>query len=130
MIHVAKEDVLRGLKKFKRLAKQDLLASDLTSNPSFWSKQAESRRSQYDQLMELITEQGVEMAYRIASKEYATLPLDSLSSTSNPEMTGKQQAYEMFFTILGVGKETLGNQYEQAHSCQQDPDGFALNASL
>ena len=41
MIVVAKEDVLKGLKKFKRLAKQDLLVSQFTADPDFWIRQAE-----------------------------------------------------------------------------------------
>ena len=69
MIQVAKDDVLRGLKKFKRLAKQDLLASGVTSNPDFWRVQAESRRQKYSDLMELVEAKGGDLAFETAAAE-------------------------------------------------------------
>lgn len=107
MIQVAKEDVLRGLKKFKRLAKQDLLASDLMSDPEFWRVQAESRRRKYSELMESVKEKGVDMAYEIASQEYASLPLSDPAKADTPEVKGTQQALEMFFTLLGLGEKAM-----------------------
>ena len=128
MFEVAKDDVLRGLKKFKRLAKQDLLASSLTSNPRFWSSQAEARRTMYDELMTAVEEKGVELAYRQAAKTYATLPLHNLSSVQepDPQITGKQQALEMFFTILGVNKE---GQYQKCSPTEVASNGMMLNAT-
>lgn len=116
MILVAKEDVLRGLKKFKRLAKQDLLASSLTSNPDFWSVQAEKRRSTYSWLMDLVEEHGVDHAYHCAIKQYAGLPI-LFGNPSLPEATGSKQALEMFFTIIGIAPslyEKIPNSYKQA----------------
>ena len=54
MIHLAREDVLRGLERFRSIAKQDFLASNLTDNPEFWATQAAARREQYDKLIELV----------------------------------------------------------------------------
>lgn len=102
MIRIAKDDVLRGLKSFKRLAKQDLLASALTSNPQFWSMQAEARRKQYGDLMEIVENDGVDVAYRQALQRYASLPRIASGETGDPEVLGRQQALEMFFTMLGV----------------------------
>lgn len=58
MFNVTPADALRALKKFKRLAKQDLLASEFTSEPEFWRGQAEARRATYDTLMGLVEEEG------------------------------------------------------------------------
>ncbi|HHT37369.1 MAG: hypothetical protein ACE3NC_08640 [Candidatus Wallacebacter cryptica] len=102
MIVVAKEDVLKGLKKFKRLAKQDLLVSNFTADPDFWVKQAEGRRNEYGNLMELVNEQGVDHAYRYAVKKYAGLPFTFADKDQEAEVIGTSQALEMFFTILGV----------------------------
>lgn len=99
MFTVDGEDILRGLKKFKRLAKQDLLASALTSDPEFWNEQAQARREMYDKLMLLVQEQGVDEAYRMARQEEASLPLDA---SQDAKVLGKHQALQMFFTILGV----------------------------
>ena len=104
MIRISNEDVLRGLKRFKRLAKQDLLASNLTSNPQFWRTQAEARRTQYTELMEIVEKDGVEMAYRHAVGRYASLPRLASGEPTQPEPTlaGQRLALEMFFTMLGV----------------------------
>src|SRR5690606_4956302 len=75
MIFLPQAEVLQALKKCKRLAKQDLLASAHTSNPDFWRSQAEARRATYDRLMGLVESEGVEAAYRMAVDEHAALPL-------------------------------------------------------
>ena len=107
MIQVAKDDVLRGLKKFKRLAKQDLLASSLTSNPDFWKVQAESRREKYSQLMELVEAKGVGLALYNAAALYAKIPLFGTHDSVDPQVRGTEQALEMFFTLLGMTSEQM-----------------------
>lgn len=107
MILVAKEDVLRGLKKFKRLAKQDILASSLTSNPEFWSTQAEARRRKYQELMDAVERDGVERTYQEQLDEYTRLPFLDPDDDSQPELRGTEQALEMFFTLLGVERKSL-----------------------
>ncbi len=107
MILVAKEDVLRGLKKFKRLAKQDILASGLTSNPEFWSTQAEARRRKYQELMDAVERDGVEKTYQENLEQYARLPFLDPDDNSQPELKGTEQALEMFFTLLGVERKPL-----------------------
>jgi hypothetical protein len=107
MIRVAKDDVLKGLKKFRRLAKQDLLASSLTSNPDFWRVQAEARRTKYGVLMELVDEKGVDLAYELAVAEYAKLPLLDSAEAIAPEAKGLEQALEMFFTLLGISSAEM-----------------------
>lgn len=118
---IAKDDVLRGLKRCKRLAKQDLLASALTPNPHFWGTQAEARRTQYTELMEIVDSDGVETAYQQAMRRYASLPRFTPSGATgvDPEQSGQKQALEMFFTILGVSQdssvEPAGHLGELAH---------------
>ena len=107
MIQVAKDDVLKGLKKFKRLAKQDLLASSLTSNPDFGKVQAESRRQKYTELMELVEARGVDLAFKTAAAEYAKLPLFGTQDNADPQLRGTEQALEMFFTLLGMTSEQM-----------------------
>lgn len=101
MIQVTAKDALRALKKFKRLAKQDLLASQLTPDPDFWRLQAEARRTTYDVLMQLVKNEGVEAAHRYAVDELATLPLFG-SGEHTASIKGKQQALQMLFSMLGV----------------------------
>lgn len=103
---VDKVDVLRGLKKFRRLAKQDLLASPYTSEPDFWRKQAEARRETYQKLTEYVELQGVVAAYQLSLDEYVALPL--LCETSpDPRLLGLERAYEMFMAIVGVDPKEM-----------------------
>lgn len=104
MIVIAKNDVLTGLKRCKRLAKQDILASQHTAEPDFWVKQAEGRRAVYTELMQLVEELGVDDAYRYAVKKYADLPFFVDNNVENAEQSGMNQAFEVFFLILGVQK--------------------------
>ncbi len=121
MIVVAKEDVLTGLKKFKRLAKQDLLVSKFTDDPEFWVKQAEARRNAYTNLMDLVYDHGVDHAYQYAIKKYVDLPFVFANKESEAHTIGTSQAFEMFFTILGVqppAKKEIhhsGNFYSHNH---------------
>ncbi|BAS27598.1 hypothetical protein [Limnochorda pilosa] len=103
----SREDVLTGLKRFKRLAKQDILASSLTSRPDFWHRQAEVRREEYTALMAWVEHEGVEAAYRRAAERYEALPLRSSSEEPSPEVGGRQQALEMFFHLLGLDQEQM-----------------------
>ncbi|MBE3574609.1 MAG: hypothetical protein IMW99_04005 [Firmicutes bacterium] len=104
---VAKDDVLGGLKKFKRLAKQDLLASTLTSDPEFWRAMAEARRRKYAELMDLIERNGVEWTRDQSLQDYARLPLLEPDDHSHPDIRGEEQALEMFFSLLGTDRKTL-----------------------
>lgn len=103
---IAQEDVLRALKKFKRLAKQDFLASSLMSNPQFWSEQAEARRAVYDKLMKWVENDGVESAYQKAQEWYVTLPQIRMDEPNAP-LHGQEQALEMFFIVLGIGASQI-----------------------
>lgn len=103
MIAVAKDDVLRGLKKFKRLAKQDILASPRTSEPEFWREQAEARREMYTKLMSWVEYEGVDAACRMALDELAALPLLH-SSRIDPARSGKEQALGLFLQLVGVDR--------------------------
>ncbi|HHW15264.1 MAG TPA: hypothetical protein GXX28_10080 [Firmicutes bacterium] len=97
MILVDQDDVLRGLKRCKRLAKQAILASGRTADPSFWTTQAEARRTTYDDLMARIQREGIEPTYQAARSRY-----EQLTASLTPHETGERQALEMFFTILGL----------------------------
>ncbi|HHU51397.1 MAG TPA: hypothetical protein GXZ36_06220 [Firmicutes bacterium] len=102
MVQVNSEDLIKALKRFKGLAKQDLLSSELTPDPAFWRTHAEARRTEYKRLIEIIKDSGVENACVYAFHTYESLP--TIDETMNlPEYKGREQALELFFQILGVG---------------------------
>lgn len=105
MFSVGQSDVINALKKFRRLAKQDFLASTQTSDPVFWRLQAEARRDQYEELMESVRVDGVESAYRRSTSQYTALPL-SRGENQDPDILGREQAFEMFFQALGVDEKS------------------------
>ena len=59
MVSVGQDDVLRGLKKFRRLAKQDLLASEHTNGAGLiGGSKPTSRRETYARLVESVLKEG------------------------------------------------------------------------
>jgi hypothetical protein len=98
-----REDLLKGLERFRSIAKQDILASAHTSNPEFWAKQAEARRSQYDQLVESIEKSGIDDTVELARKLYSQLPnLTDVPEFESPDIRGYKSALEAFFTAVGI----------------------------
>ncbi|MEW6046375.1 MAG: hypothetical protein AB1609_07825 [Bacillota bacterium] len=104
MFQVSPEDVLRGLKRFKRLAKQDILAASKTPNPRFWNLHAEARRKVYDALMQAIEQAGLESAYELARRQFAEL---ARPTRDDPEQHGQEQALTLFFQMLGMTDEQI-----------------------
>lgn len=108
MIHLAREDVLRGLERFRSIAKQDFLASNLTDNPEFWAAQATARREQYDKLIEIVRTSGVPAAVEQAVEWYSEIPsLHEAPEFSEAELRGSKQALEVFFKAVGIDRKTV-----------------------
>lgn len=112
MCQVVGEDLVRALKRFKSLAKQDLLASELTNNPHFWRTHAEARRNEYSRLLKLIEGSGVEQACVYALKRYQESGL-SAGADPSPEQAGSRQALELFFRVIGVTPGSLGKWLQE-----------------
>ena len=106
MIEVSREDLVRALKRFKGLAKQDLLASELTADPAYWRTHAESRRTEYKKLIDLVETSGIEKACVYAFKTYQDLNTGE-NEEDFGEYKGREQAIELFFHIFGIDPEKL-----------------------
>ena len=111
MFQVAPEDVLRGLKRFKRLAKQDILASSKTPNPQYWIRHAEARRRVYDLLMDTIEREGLDAAYQVARQQLAEL---SHAPKDDPEFVGQKQALVLFFGMLCMTEQQVAELQQEA----------------
>lgn len=108
MNQLEREDLLNGLERFPSIAKQDILASAHTSNPEFWSKQAEARRKQYDELVESIEKVGVDETVELALGWYSKIPaLHEEPEFGEPELRGYKQALEAFFKAVGIDKSRV-----------------------
>lgn len=109
MVQLNAEDIIRGLKRLKSLAKQDILISSRAPDPELWLKTATARKEKYEALITLVEEHGVQRAYQIALDDYASLvalvPPDSDGSLTCAK--GEEQALEIFFKTLGLNGDTL-----------------------
>lgn len=114
MIELTRDDALKGLKRFSRLAEHAAHISQYTADPEYWLVQANARRSVYLWLSQIVQTQGVDQAYLVAQERYADLPLQCF----DPQTSGQRDALELFFVILGMnqleleGKPPLNAQIE------------------
>jgi len=92
--------ILEGLKRYRRIAKQDLLRAE---QAPFWAKHAEARREVYGELMELAERGDVKLVIDRSLELYSQLPFVSNSGPEeHPEIKGKEDALENFFIMIGI----------------------------
>ncbi|NLS45724.1 MAG: hypothetical protein GX969_08330 [Firmicutes bacterium] len=110
MIQLNAEDVIRGLKRLKSLAKQDILISSRAPDPEFWLKTATARKEKYEALIALVEKYGVQGAYQAALDDYTSLNSSMPETNRNlPCMRGQEQALEIFFRTLGLNGDDILN---------------------
>lgn len=114
MVQLNAEDIIRGLKRLKSLAKQDILISSRAPDPELWLKTATARKEKYEALITLVEEHGVQRAYQIALDDYASLSGSAPDNDGNrPYVKGEEQALEIFFRTLGQNGDAL--QYARSN---------------
>ncbi|HEX3044656.1 MAG TPA: hypothetical protein VHY08_07860 [Bacillota bacterium] len=108
MVQVRQDDLLRALKSFKGLAKQDLLAGNHTPETEYRKTHAEARRETYAKLISLVEESGIEEACVFAFREYINSTGDnSKKDGDDPVNDGHLQALQLFFKVIGVTGDKL-----------------------
>jgi hypothetical protein len=103
MVHVERDEILRALKGFKGIAKQELLLSEHTPEIDFRKTHAEARREIYTKLIDLVECSGITEACVFALDEYHRLP--STIDGTDPSLSGHLQALELFFKTIGVSPD-------------------------
>jgi len=112
MIQVGRDDLLRALKGFKGLAKQDLLIrGELTQENLSKKTHAEARRETYLQLIERLETSSTEAACVFAFDEYHKF--SNQNDNFDPAIKGHQQALEMFFKLIGIEPEQLRSSIQE-----------------
>ncbi|HBG08734.1 MAG: hypothetical protein ACOX46_05415 [Limnochordia bacterium] len=96
MIALAQADVLRALKRYRCLAKQDLVFCQYQDDPDFWRSYALARYNIYQWLERMVLTCGVNQTYLLAVERYAGLPLFISSSRDK----GVKEALEVFFLFI------------------------------
>ena len=97
------EQLLQGLKHYRRIARQDMLRSGETPYPDAFLKHAEARREIYVSLADYAGQHAPEDVVTHALELYQALPFVTGSAEpEHPEIKGHENALENFFLLVGL----------------------------
>jgi hypothetical protein len=97
------DEIVRGLKHYRRIAKQDLLRADEAEHPQAFRRHAEARREVYAELAELAAEATPEEVARTALELYKDLPfVTGTPADEHVDVKGRENALENFFLMIGL----------------------------
>ncbi len=100
---LSSDEIIRGLKHYRRIAKQDLLRSAETENPETFRRHAEARRTVYARLTEIAQTQSPSEVVREALRRYQELPfVTGTDDGTFTEIKGEENALENFFLMIGL----------------------------
>lgn len=97
------DEILRGLKHYRRIAKQDLLRADQAEHPDAFRRHAEARREVYAQLAEVANDGTPEEVALAALELYKSLPfVTGTAANDHIDVKGRENALENFFLMIGL----------------------------
>lgn len=100
---LSSDEIIRGLKHYRRIAKQDVLRSSETEDPDAFLRHAEARRAVYATLSELAERASPTEVVAEALRLYRELPFVTGSDDrEHTEIKGRENALENFFLMIGL----------------------------
>lgn len=103
VLNISIEDMIKGLKHYKSLAKQDLLRANQTAQPSLYKSHAESRIAIYKLLINHAKEETPVEVMEKALKLYENVPFISKGkANSHIRDIAHEHALENFFLLVGL----------------------------
>ncbi len=100
---LSSDEIIRGLKHYRRIARQDVLRAPETDNPDIFLSHAEARRGVYARLTEVAETQSPSAVVSEALECYKGLPFVSGTGESEySEIKGQENALENFFLMIGL----------------------------
>lgn len=100
---ITTEQILQGLKHYRRIARQDMLRAPETPHPDAFLKHAEARREVYALLTKTAEEGSSEDVISHALNLYRDLPfVTGTAEHEHPELKGKENGLENFFLLVGL----------------------------
>lgn len=100
---LSSDEIVRGLKHYRRIAKQDVLRAAETDNPEAFRSHAEARRSIYARLTEIAETQSPGAVVHEALECYKELPFVSgTPDGEHADIKGQENALENFFLMIGL----------------------------
>ncbi|ABF45850.1 hypothetical protein Dgeo_1555 [Deinococcus geothermalis DSM 11300] len=101
------EQLLQGLKHYRRIARQDMLRAPETPHPDAFLKHAESRREVYAELGKFAETHASSDVIEYALDLYRRLPfVTGTPEHAYPEIKGRENALENFFLLVGLDPKT------------------------
>jgi hypothetical protein len=101
------EQILQGLKHYRRIARQDMLRAPETPNPDAFLKHAECRREIYADLSQHAEQDGPQDVLNYALSLYRGLPfVTGTPEHAHPDIKGRENALENFFLMVGLDPKT------------------------
>ncbi|WP_407539011.1 hypothetical protein Q0M94_12635 [Deinococcus radiomollis] len=97
------DQLLQGLKHYRRIARQDLLRAPETPHPDAFRLHAEARRALYVGLEQRASELGPQDAVDFALEQYRALPFTTgTAEHEHPDLKGRENGLENFFLMIGL----------------------------
>ena len=121
---LSSDDIVRGLKHYRRIAKQDVLCAPETANPEASLRHAEARRAVYAELAEIAERAGPQDVVQAALDAYQKLPFASGSDDpAHVELRARENALENFFLMIGLEPKVRREARNQRPSLGGDAGG-------
>lgn len=101
------EQLLQGLKHYRRIARQDMLRASETPWPAAFLTHAESRREVYVALGTYAEAHASDEVIEHALELYRQLPfVTGTAEHEHPDVKGRENALENFFLLVGLDPKT------------------------
>lgn len=97
------DQLLQGLKHYRRIARQDMLRAPETPHPDAFLRHAESRREIYVALGTYAEKHAPAEVITHALERYQTLPfVTGTAEHEHADIKGQENALENFFLLVGL----------------------------
>ncbi len=102
-IVLSSDEIIKGLKHYRRIAKQDVLRAAETANPETFREHAEARRTVYAHLTEIAERDTPSDVVQEALRCYRDLPfVTGTAEDEHVNIKGRENALENFFLMIGL----------------------------
>jgi len=127
---LSSDDIVRGLKHYRRIAKQDVLRAPETANPDASLRHAEARREVYAKLAEIAERASPQDVVEAALDAYQKLPFVTGSDDpAHVELRARENAFENFFLMIGLEPKVRREARSQRPSLGSEPVGAPATAA-
>jgi hypothetical protein len=100
---LSSDEMIKGLKHYRRIAKQDVLRATETERPDIFRTHAETRRDVYAQLTELAEKLSPSDVAKQALSYYQELPfVTGTAEEEHVDIKARENALENFFLMIGL----------------------------